>query len=316
MKRTLKTEILTHKKRKMKYLVICRGDGNGIIGAACVIKEYNLPMNNTEVVITQPFLLDKIRVDGGTSAIFVVGLAVNHNDLSMTLNFADKYLGRIVVWADNHQGTTEKLSRLMGSRLLCNETAPSCPAIMVQSGYEEIPTTWVKAANALERPAEYPTTPLSDRFKKAFKVASAESQDTNDYLVEELRKAFLNELLSDQEENLLTIYGARYGSLMKATEKAKESFFEFLPGIGLATLGDELVDRTAVCLSGADSFLISVVQFHSRMDGNPITIATTKNKDLNLVTTLELSGGNPSRVIIPGNLKKVRDMITYKLSQR
>lgn len=298
----------------MKYLIVCHGDGDGIIGAASVIRQYKLPINKTKVVFTQPFLLHQVEVEDEVKAIFVIDLSLNYRDLSVTLNFADKHHQRIVVWADHHQGTEEKLKDILGARLLCDETAPSCPAVMINSGYEEIPTTWVKAANASSRPAEYPTTPLSERFERAFNVSKVEAQDGNNSVVEKIQRAFLKELLTGDLENLLTIYVARYDSIMVATQKAAESFFEFMPGVGLAILGDDRVDRTSVCVNGLESFLIVVVQYHSLENGDPMTIVATKNKNLNLAATFELQSENPSRIVLPGNLKKTREMIVYKLS--
>ena len=298
----------------MKYLVVCHGDGDGIIGAACIIKEYKLPMDKTKIVFTQPFLLDQVEVKDKVKAIFVVDLSVNNHNLSVTLNFADKYYHRIVTWVSHHYNTEEKLARILGPKLLCDKTAHSCPAIMVNSGYEEVSTTWVKAANAINKPTEYPETPLSKRFEQAFKVSLIEAQDGNNSMVEKIQRAFLSELLTGEEEGLLNIYGARYESVMRATQKAAESFFEFRPGIGLVVLGDAQVDRAAVCSKGCENFLITVVQFHSLENGDPMTMIATNNKDLNLVTTFELPSGNPSKVTLPGNLKKTRDMIIYKLS--
>lgn len=298
----------------MKYLVVCNGDCDGIIGAACIIKEYKLPIDKTKIVITKPFLLDKVEVSDKIKAIFVVDMSVNNHDLSVTLNFADKYHHRIVVWASHHYNTEEKLASILGPKLLCDKTAPSCPAIMVNSGYEEVPTTWVKAANASNKPTEYPETPLSKRFTRAFKTSIVEAQDGNNSVIEKVQRAFLNELLTGEEEALLNIYGARYESVMRATQKAAESFFEFLPGIGLVVLGDAQVDRATVCSKGCENFLITIVQYHSLENGDPMTIVATNNKDLNLVTTFELDFGNPYKITLPGNLKKTRDLIIYKLT--
>lgn len=298
----------------MKYLLVCHGDCDGIISAACIIKEYKLPIDKTEIVITQSFILDKVEVKDEVKAIFVVDLAINNRDLSVTLSFADKYKHRIVVWTSHHYNTEEKLAGILGPKLLCDKTAPSCPSILVNSGYEEVPTTWVKAANASNKPTEYPETPLSKRFTHAFKVSMVEAQDGDNAVIEKIQRAFLSELLTGEEEGLLNIYGARYESIMRATQKAAESFFEFMPGIGLVVLGDAPVNRAAVCSKGCENFLITVVQYHSSENGDPMTIVATNNKDLDLVATFELNFGNPSRVTLPGNLKKTRDLITYKLS--
>lgn len=298
----------------MKYLIVCHGDCDGIIGAACIIKEYKLPIDKTGIVFTQPFLLDRVEVSDKIKAIFVIDMAVNNHDLSVTLNFADKYKHRIVVWSSHHYNTEEKLANILGPKLLCDKTAPSCPAIMVNSGYEEIPTTWVRTANASNLPAKYPVTPLSERFKRAFKVSLVETQDSDNSVVEKIQRAFLKEVLTGEPEDLLTIYGNRYDSIMKATQNAAESFFEFMPGVGLAILSDSQVDRIAVCKNGCENFLITVVQFHSLENGDPMTMIATNNKNLNLVTTFELGSGNPSRIILPGNLKKTRDLIICKLS--
>jgi len=109
---------------KMKTLIISHGDGDGIISAA-ILKQ--LDARGREVLITQPFLLDKINTLAFES-IIVVDIAVNNKDVAMTTNFIKENSKKIVYWIDHHPGT-EILSDLLGEKLIFDPHEPSCPSL-------------------------------------------------------------------------------------------------------------------------------------------------------------------------------------------
>lgn len=296
----------------MKNLLICHGDGDGIIGAAVVIKDFFLKMEETEIVITQPFLLDKVKVQDEVVAIFVVDLAVNNRDVDMTIHFVKEYNDRIVSWVDHHQGTGV-LEKLLGITLMSGDLEPSCPSLLKNAGFK-MPDEWLKAANACDRPTDFPATELSERYNKAFKVSLIEAQDGNRTAIEQVQRAFLLELLNEEKSELITDYGQRYQPILKATQKAAESFIELVPGVGIVTLGDEKVNKTALCTEGYKKFPVVVVQFHSLENGEPMTMVATNRKDLNLVEKFGLPSGPPFRVNLPGSLFKNKLIIIDKFS--
>jgi len=296
----------------MKNLLICHGDGDGIIGAAVVIKDFNLKINETEIVITQPFLLDKVKVSDDVMAIFVVDIAVNNRDIDMTINFIRENETQIVSWVDHHQGTGI-LEKLLGITLMFDDREPSCPSLLKNAGFK-MSDDWLKAANACDRPTDFPATELSERYNKAFKVSLIEAQDGNRTAIEQVQRAFLLELLNKEKSELITDYGQRYQPILEATQKAAESFVKLVPGVGIVTLGNEKVDKTALCTEGYKKFPIVVVRFHSLENGEPMTMVATNNKELNLVTLFGLPSGPPFRINLPGSLFKNKLIIIDKFS--
>jgi len=114
----------------MKNVIICHGDGDGIISAAIIAKK----IGEAKLIITQPFLLDKIVVDADVEAIYVVDIAVNNKNIAMTTEFASKNTGKIVLWADHHAGA-EILAEILGEKLIFDTTEPSCPSLLAKNGY-------------------------------------------------------------------------------------------------------------------------------------------------------------------------------------
>jgi len=185
----------------MKNLVICHGDCDGIISAAVITKI----IHDAEIIITQPFLLDKVVIDDEVKAIYLVDIAVNNKDTMVTTNFATKYASKIVFWVDHHPGT-EILAKILNQKLIFDATEPSCPALLAKNGYT-VPQKWLDAANTNDRPTDYPATALSERYNKAFKMSLIELQDGNPTAVEIVQRAFIEELTSGTYSRLVSEYG-------------------------------------------------------------------------------------------------------------
>lgn len=291
-----------------KNLILCHGDGDGIISAAVIMAA----IGEADIIITQPFLLDKITVDADVDAIYVVDIAVNNRDVAMTTNFATKHTDKIVLWADHHQGG-EILAEILGEKFIFDATEPSCPALLAKHGYA-VPQKWLSAANASDRPTDFPATELSERYNKAFKVSLIELQNGDRSAVEKVQRAFISELATGTESELVSEYGSRYQPIMDATKAAAEAFTELFSGVGLTTLGEEKVDKTLLCTEGYKKYPVVVVQFSSVETGEPVTMVATNRKDLNLVQTLGLPSGAPFRVNLSGNFETVKKMIVEKLA--
>ena len=293
----------------MKNLVICHGDGDGIISAAVIAKAIG---SKATIVITQPFLLDKLVIDADVEKIYVVDISVNNKDISMTTGFVGAHSEKIVLWADHHAGA-EILAEILGEKLIFDATEPSCPTLLAKSGYT-VPEEWLNAANASDRPTDFPKTELSERYNKAFKVSLIELQDGNRTSVEKIQRAFIEELASGTDSDLVSEYGNRYQPIMDATKDAAEAFVELLPGVGIATLGEAKVDKTLLCTEGYKKFPVVAVQFKSVETGEPVTMVATSRKDLNLVQTFGLPSGAPFRINLSGDFETVKKMIAEKLA--
>ncbi|MEI6835513.1 MAG: hypothetical protein WCK59_01650 [Candidatus Falkowbacteria bacterium] len=290
----------------MKNLIICHGDGDGVIAAAAIAKRIG---GSISFAITQPFLLNEVKVEEDVDLIYVVDMAINNRDATMTARFISRNDERIALWVDHHQGT-EILIDLLGERLHFDLDAPSCPSLLCRiKGYYNIPQEWIDAANACDRPTEFPATELSERYNRAFKVALIDLQYGDKEAISKIQHAFIDELLTQQKSEMITNFGSRYSAIMRVTHAAAESLVEVAPGIGLITLGKAKVDKTLLCLEGYKRFPVVIAQFFSLENGEPITMLATNRKDLNLVKKLNLPGGSAFRVNLNGDheslLKKI-----------
>lgn len=289
-------------------LVICHGDGDGIISAAVISRA----IGEAKVIITQPFLLDKMVIDNDVDAIYVVDIAVNNKDVAMTTGFASKHADKIVLWADHHAGA-EILADILGKKLVFDDAEPSCPALLAKNGYD-VSEKWLNAANASDRPTDFPATELSDRYNKAFKVSLIELQDGNRAAVEKIQRAFISELATGTESDIVSEYGNRYEPIMAATKAAAEALTELLPGVGITTLGKAGVDKTTLCTEGYKKYPVVAVQFLSAETGEPVTMVATNRKDLNLVQTFGLPSGAPFRVNLAGDFEATKKLVAEKLA--
>lgn len=290
-----------------KRVIICHGDGDGIISAAVLLNE----IGEAEIIITQPFLLDKVVIKDDIEQIYVVDIGVDNKDINKTIEFSRKHLEKIKLWVDHHQGT-ELLEVVLGSKLIFNQNAPSCP--MLLKSCCEVPDEWLDAANASDRPNDFKPTALSERYNKAFKVSLIEVQDGDKNAIDKVQRAFIKELLSGEKSPLITAYGSKYEPILKATKAAADALVELIPGVGITTLTADKIDKTAVSLEGYKKFPVVIVQFTSAENGQPVTMVTTNRKDLNLVEKFNLPSGAPFRVNLPGNFKEIKKLIVEKLS--
>lgn len=288
----------------MKNLIICHGDGDGIISAAVILAA----IGEAKIVITQPFLLDKITFDNDVEAIFVVDIAANNKDVAMTTRFAAKYVDKIVLWADHHQGS-EILAEILGEKLVFDGSESSCPSLLAKTGYE-VSAEWLDAANASDKPTDFPATELSQRYSSAFKVALIELQDGNRVAVEKVQRAFIGELVTGEQSELISSYSDLYEPMVTGTKIAVDSLSQLIPGVGIVTLGEDRVDKTLLCTEGYKRFPVVVIQFTSAENSEPVTMVATSKKDFNLVQTFGLPSGAPFRINLSGDFEEVKKLIT------
>jgi hypothetical protein len=291
-------------KTTSRIAVVCHGDGDGIIGAAVVARN----VGDAEIIITQPFLLDKLNLDA-FDKVYVVDIAVNNKNPGMTLEFVEKYGGKIVFWADHHVGS-KVLARLIGKKVIVDEAEPSCVSLLAHNSFD-VPKEWLDAANASDRPIDFSPTVLSERYNKAFKAALVELQNGNKTIVEEIQLAFIKELATEEQSALITKYNDQYLVVMNNTKIAVESLGDFLPGVGI-TIANAKIDMTTLCTLGYKKYPIVVIQFNS-VKGEPITLVATVRKDINLVEKFGLASGAPFRINLHGNHEDVKKMVAEKL---
>lgn len=273
--------------------IITHGDGDGTIAAAIAKKNGA----TGKLTVTQPFLLHKLA--DLTSPAVVLDMAVDNKAPQSTLDWARRNSTSIVFWVDHHTGG-EALAEILGDRFIYDPTFPSCPELMVEWGFGS-PLAWIEAANASDRPADFPPTPLSQRYNAAFKVALVRLAAGDRKAVEAVQTAFIDELLSGVESELVGEYASAYPELLRATQEAAEGFREIAPGVVATTVAHQAAaDITALLFAGYKLAGVAAVQTSSADDGSEITIVGTNARDRNLVEAFGLGSGNPSRVVLAG----------------
>lgn len=278
--------------------VITHGDGDGIIAAAIVIKAGA----TGNLVITQQRALPKFP--DLVRPTVVLDMAMDKDNVEGFLNWVRRNQNRIALWVDHHQGS-EALAEILGDRFVYNPQAPSCPQILrdMDTIFAMDPN-WLEAANACDRPAQYPATDLSQRYNAAFKVALISLQSNAPDAkgaVEKVQRGYIDELLSGKENEFVSQHVVAYPVLMKSTEFAAQEYRQVEPGVVATSVDHQTsVDITVLLIAGYKLAPVAVVQTASAEDGSPITIVATNDKNRNLVTALGLISGSSQRVVLVG----------------
>ncbi len=293
--------------------IIAHGDGDGTIAAAVLKKEGV----NGGVTVTQPFLLHKLPFLAELKKpTIVVDIAVDNREPEKTIEWARKNAHNIVAWIDHHKGG-EELAEILGDKFIYNPEAPSCPALMAEVGFD-VPAEWLAAANACDAPTKFAPTNLSERYNKAFKVALVALQAGDRSAVAEVQNAFIEELVSGVESELLTAQAAKYEALNAATDAAVANIKPLVGDVGYVDIpeGQASVDVTQVMLRGYKrGFSTVVISTVSAEDKTPLVLIGT-NSETDLVKLFGLNGGNTSRIVLYGdkaNVGLVRDTFAAAL---
>jgi hypothetical protein len=295
----------------MKNLLICSGDCGGIISAAIVMKGFNLKLTKTQIIITEPHLINQVEVDDNIIAIFVVNLKVDDDNSAAIIDFAKQHQDTIVSWIDHHPKTEEALEKILNSVLIADERRPSCAELLDYAGFK-VPESWLEAANASEQPANYPARKLSDRYQRAIKAAQIREQGDQE-LISTVQHDFLNELLEGKESAIVSYYDHLYETIMTNTNEAIEAFTEFIPGVGLVFLHEDLIDRNLLISEGHKKFPILAMQFNLPETLEPVTTVTTNLKTLNLSQIFRLPSDSASVVNLFGTAEEVKQLLCDKL---
>lgn len=272
--------------------IIAHGDGDGTIAAA-VCRKAGV---EGKLITTQPFLLHKLP--NLICPTVIVDIAVDNKNPQATLDWARRNATHIIVWVDHHTGG-EALTEILGNRFICDLRSPSCPALMAEHSFN-VPDEWIAAANACDRPTEYPATDLSTRYNSAFKVALVALQNGDRQAVEAVQAAFVEEMVTGAESPLVTKYAAEYPVLETVTNAAFDRLTELVPGVVYTDVpeGQGGVDLTSLLVRGYKKAPVVVISTTSAQNGEPIVVVATDHKDLNLVQAFSLSSGAPFRVVL------------------
>ncbi len=290
-------EKMFHNNQEVKAAaIITHGDGDGIIAAAVAI----MAGATGTLVITQPFLLHKLPDLQGPTVI--LDMAVDNRNPQATLDWCRRNAKQIVLWVGHHQGG-EGIGGILWQASMYDPTAPSCPELMSQNGFD-VPAEWLAAANACDRPAEYSPVPLSQRYNAAFKVSLISLQSSAPDAkgaVEKVQRGFIDELISGKENEFVSQNARAYPVLMALTTEATNRYKEVVIGVVVTEIDHQTsADITALLFAGYKLASVAVVQTISAEDGKPITIVATNVKDRDLVKAFGLGSGNTQRVTLVG----------------
>ncbi|MFZ2310878.1 MAG: hypothetical protein WAW11_05035 [Patescibacteria group bacterium] len=294
-------------------MVICSGDCGGIIGAAIVMRDFGLKPTKTQIIITEPHLINQVEIGDEAMAIFVISLEINNESFDAITNFATQHKDAIVSWVDHHPGTEEALEQILNSVLIADDRRSSCADLLDYAGFK-VPDAWLEAANASEQPTKYPTRKLSDRFNQALKAARIKEQYIIDpKSVTDVQHAFLHELLEEKESIIVSYYEGLYGKIMLSTKQAIESLTELIPGVGLVCLPENMIDRNLLFSEGHKKFPVLALQFNLPDTLEPVTTVSTNLKTLNLSQLFKLPVESASLVNLFGDFETVKQLLCEKL---
>jgi len=299
-------------------MIVSHGDLDGIISAATISVNYNIPVEN--IIFTQPFLLDKISIPQDIVEIYVVDIAVNNRNPDMTKEFIEIYRGEIRLWIDHHEGY-QLLKEWLGEEKVISGDSPSCPQLMRDNGFTVL-EEWIDAANAADRPTEYKETELSRFLNRALKYGIlSEDEELKEMImktiVRYLVKSYKNENYNE-EERLLEEYGKLYEEIEENTIEIVGEIQE-IPGfkykVGYIKLEREKrVDITKLFMLAYKRYDIVIIQKYNKED-EEITLIGTKLKEINLVQIFDLKSGAPFRISLPGAHNKMLRFILAKLQE-
>jgi hypothetical protein len=265
----------------VRNLVISHGDVDGVISAALLAEKHQLSLQETDVVFTQPFLVEKVKTDG-YKQIYICDLAVNNRDPQMTQRFIESLGNRLVVWYDHHQGWTN--SGLTDERFVIDESAASCAIII--GGDQQ----WVEAANAID--SRKGQSDLGQLLDQSMRV------DLSD---EEVRRYAFEYLLGQNDGSLLKKKQKEYETIQEKTRQLVNSGEVRGQTLVVDTRGHKGFDRTQLCLLGYERAPYVCVLGTTPPPEEKVTTLVATNTNTNLVKVFGLQSGAPFRIGLEGD---------------
>lgn len=269
-----------------KYLLVTHGDFDGIASAVGIMAAYGLPLSETQIVFTQPFLLGNILIDDDVEQIFVADIAVNNRDPQMTKNFISLCGDRLAKWVDHHQGWPEWFRD--NSRFLIIPEAKSCASIVCTD------LQMMNDADVVDsRSGEL--SPRGRLINRAIKAEKAESGDS-------IRLTAVKWLLGDDSQKpILEEAEKKYCLIVKPETDKIVRTYRIIGNTAIADArkSKKPYDMTELLLEGEKLARFALVHTAQPKFGEGITIATLDGSiDLSMI--FELPSGSPSRVSLRG----------------
>lgn len=283
---------------KKKVLVIAHGDLDGIISAALVMKQFDLQMETTKILFTQPFLLDKVEVDENIEKVFVVDIAVNNRDTEITRKFIEKIGDRLEYWVDHHQGWSGILAQLseeQGQKFSIFEHSQSTARIIAVAwrGIEE----WIADANASNTRQSYRLSARAYLIKEAIKA------DPSDNSVRETAVRWIvNGWQVDEDYDKLSETRKKYWSSVQAETERLAEQYKIHHGIAVVDVRDSSNDynETQLLLKGERvAPTETAVVLRKNPEGEEVITIATMDQQKNLVRLFGLPSGASFKVNLP-----------------
>ncbi|MCK5026936.1 MAG: hypothetical protein KAS07_00805 [Candidatus Pacebacteria bacterium] len=274
-------------------------------------KSLGISSEEVNVIFTQPFLVDKVKIADDIDEVYVVDIAVNNRDVEMTKKFITKLGDKLVKWYDHHEGwhtTNEKF--------LHNSSSKSCAELIfseITEGLGNVPTDpdeWAEWVNTEWRAYYYDWMmflvsnanvadtrkgKLSERAQLIENACKASIQDDS------IRVAAVKWLLEDEnQKSLLETAAEKYAVIQKETKRLATTY-EVDGNVAFVNTrkgSTKAFDLTQLLLEGQKKAAFAVaVTVDPRTSEKIITVATQSDK--NLVDLFGLPSGAPFRVTLP-----------------
>ena len=279
-----------------KILMVAHGDLDGITSAALLAEQLKIESEDLNVVFTQPFLVDKIIIPDETEKVYVVDIAINNRDPTMTEKFIADLGPRLARWYDHHEGWSEHV--VMGGVDMNRDVSD-------MKYYDFIINTKVKACAVLL--SEYFDRRVTDAIVADTRIG--ELSPTGQLIERAIKSDMSNDtirmwavkLLMGDEDFRQSLEAAEQAYQLVETETDRLSqHYEVKGNVACvdATESNHAYDLTQFLLAGQELATFAVVKTVNPVTNEEmVTVAT--NSKTNLVILFGLPSGAPFRVSLP-----------------
>jgi len=289
-------------------LIIAHGDGDGVISAAVLKTIYPEAM----VTFSKPQhllrLLEELGDNPEITKIYIADIGLDRHNSRPIVECVQRHKDKIKLWVDHHHGS-EKLIPVLKDKLLLDVNQPSCPAVMAINGIKVLPK-WLEAANACDRPLDYPDNSISLLWNQAFRVIISLQAP------KELRKLqynFLEFLLHHKHAKYLANFRSRYELIAKNTLATLPTIQDVSQKIGFVKITRQTkIDKRLLFLEAYKKYEILILW--EMVNGKHFLTLGTKNQKIDFLKIFSLSSGSPFRVRLKGNVDVLIEIILQQLN--
>lgn len=287
-------------------LVVAHGDLDGVVSAALAMGRFGLNLETTEIVFSQPYLVDKVEVPEKIEKVFVVDIAVNNRDPEMTRKFIEKMddRGLLGIWCDHHQGwPTEIVGRI---DFWIKETE-ACAEMLGDLDDSK----WITDAIVSD-------TREGELSEQGQLIEQAMKADLSDDTVREAAVRWIvNGCEKDSDYQRLQEAQGIYQKVQAETEELAKQY-KVRNGVAVVDVREavEDYDRTQLLLKGEQMVPTkTAVLLGKNPEGEEIVTVATMDKAMNLVDLFGLPSGAPFRVSLPAANGWTVEKVIEKLNQ-